>query len=79
MPTYVYESVPSDPNQLPAQYEFQQRITDVPLTVHPQTGERLRRVIPLGTGFILGKQRQTPSATRVTRGCGCGPGCGCGR
>jgi predicted nucleic acid-binding Zn ribbon protein len=44
MPTYVYEVVNSDgtPGE---RFELVQRISDPPLTQHPETGQPVRRVI----------------------------------
>lgn len=44
MPTYVYEVIRADgePGDV---FEIVQRITDPPLTEHPETGEPVRRVI----------------------------------
>ncbi|MCA9087394.1 MAG: zinc ribbon domain-containing protein [Planctomycetaceae bacterium] len=44
MPTYVYEIVLPDGSGGPT-FEHIQRISDKPLTQHPETGEPVRRVI----------------------------------
>ena len=44
MPVYVYEVVNADDSG-GAQFEVTQRIVEKPLTVHPETGEPVRRVI----------------------------------
>jgi hypothetical protein len=53
---------------------------DQPLRRHPDTGERVRRVISGGLGLMgLGaKGAAVPAATRGS-GCGCGGACMCGR
>lgn len=44
MPTYVYEVIRED-GQVGERFEMVQRMTDPPLTEHPETGQRVRRVI----------------------------------
>ena len=68
MPTYVYETC--DPAKPVRRFEIDQRMKDDPLTVDPQTGEPVRRVITGGIGFI-GLADSTPGP------CGMGP-CGSG-
>ncbi|MFO7546685.1 MAG: FmdB family transcriptional regulator [Trueperaceae bacterium] len=47
MPTYVYRNLVTD-----EVFEIQQRITEDPLTVHPQTGQPVKRLIqPVGIAF----------------------------
>lgn len=72
MPTYVYETIPSDPQAKPVRYEIDQRMSAAPLTRHPDTGEPLRRVITGGAGFICGSEG---SAGAGGGGCNA-PGCG---
>ena len=43
MPTYVYEVINKD-GEPGERFELDQRMTDPPLTVHPETGQRVRRV-----------------------------------
>lgn len=52
MPTYVYETVPSDGKTSPRRFELVQRMTDEPLRVHPETGEPVRRVVTGGIGLM---------------------------
>jgi len=52
MATYVYETIPSNPDEKPRRFEVQQRMSDAPLTTDPQTGELVRRVIVGGSGWI---------------------------
>ena len=35
MTTYIYETIPADEASEPRVFEFQQRMTDKPLTHHP--------------------------------------------
>jgi len=43
MPTYVYEVIDKD-GEPGERFELVQKMTDPPLTVHPETGQRVRRV-----------------------------------
>jgi predicted nucleic acid-binding Zn ribbon protein len=71
MTTYVYATIPADTSSEPCVFEFQQRMTDKPLTQHPETGEPVRRIISGGLG-IMQKGKATTSAPSS-----CGSGCGC--
>lgn len=51
MPTYVYETIPEDSQAEPKRYEIWQRMKDEPLAIHPETGERIRRVLIGGIGL----------------------------
>ena len=53
MPTYIYESIPTD-GTVPERFEVVQRMTDAPLKTHPATGEPVHRIITGGQG-IKGK------------------------
>jgi len=44
MPTYVYETVTDDPDQREV-FEVVQSMKDEPLTVHPESGLPVRRII----------------------------------
>ncbi len=77
MPTYVYETIPSDPTATPHRFEVFQRMLDEPLQVDPETGHPVRRIISGGIGLkIPGMRRSTvvdkksPAATA----CGCATG-----
>ena len=52
MATYIYETIPKDPETPPRRFEVQQKMTDPPLTVDPETGLPVRRVITGGSGMI---------------------------
>ncbi|MBT8485776.1 MAG: FmdB family transcriptional regulator [Phycisphaerales bacterium] len=43
MPTYVYETIPSDGSDAEI-FEVVQPMSDDPLTEHPETGEPVRRI-----------------------------------
>ena len=79
MATYVYETIPRKPDELPVQFEIVQSMKEQPLRKHPQTGEPVRRVISGGFG-LMGLNVRTPELPQATRGggCGCGGSCRCG-
>jgi predicted nucleic acid-binding Zn ribbon protein len=52
MAIYVYETVPSRAKERPRRFEIEQRMSDPPLTQHPQTGQPVRRVIVGGSGLV---------------------------
>lgn len=52
MATYVYETIPANPEETPRRFEIQQKMSDPALTTDPQTGEPVRRVIVGGSGWI---------------------------
>ncbi len=52
MATYVYETIPAQPNESPRRFEVQQKMSDPPLTKDPQTGLPVRRIITGGSGLV---------------------------
>ncbi len=52
VPRYLYQTIPTDPNVDPEQFEVEQPMSDAALTVHPETGVPVERVITGGLGFI---------------------------
>ena len=77
MPTYVYETIPTDPTTEPRRFEVFQRMTDSPLVQDPVTGEPVRKIITGGIGLQLGilkrstvVDKKSPAATA----CGCATG-----
>lgn len=64
MPTYVYRNLVTD-----EVFEIQQRITEAPLTAHPQTGQPVKRLVqPVGisfkgSGFYVTDSRKAPSGS----------------
>ncbi|MEH6576958.1 MAG: hypothetical protein V7731_07740 [Amphritea sp.] len=79
MPTYIYETIPTDENTPPRRFEVFQRMSDEPLKADPETGLEVKRLITGGIGIKLkGLKRSTlvnklsPAATA----CGCSSGCG---
>jgi len=53
MATYIYETIPNNPKAKPRQFEVQQKMSDPPLKVDPETGLPVRRVITGGSGNIF--------------------------
>jgi len=74
MPIYIYEGLPQTPGEEPSYFEFEQGMTDEPLTTHPETGVPLRRIFRGGFGVGTGRQ---PSGGSAGDCCGSGSGC-CG-
>jgi predicted nucleic acid-binding Zn ribbon protein len=77
MPTYVYETISSDPKKV-RRFEVSQRMSEAPLTKDPETGEPVQRVISGGLGFT-GCDSRTAGAPGPMLGGGGGcasPGCG---
>ncbi|MEO1526156.1 MAG: zinc ribbon domain-containing protein [Planctomycetota bacterium] len=70
MPTYVYETIPESDDKEPTQFEIVQRMADDPLTHHPETGEKVRRLISGGMSLPV-------SSSKSGGGC-CSSGCSCG-
>ena len=77
MPTYVYQT--TDPGTPVRHYEIDQRMSADALTVHPETGEAIRRVISGGLGFINASNQSTDNGLcgmtgepKPAGGCGSG-------
>ena len=65
MPTYVYETIPKRKNEKPTRFELRQSIKDNPISEHPETGQKVRRVISGGIsispkGIFNTKQQLLP-------------------
>jgi len=69
MPIYVYETI----NEPHRRFEVKQSMKDPALTVDPETGEPVRRVISGGYGIL----QKGGEAAGSGGGGGCGHGCGC--
>jgi len=52
MATYVYETIPKNPKEKPRRFEVEQKMSDPPLKVDPDTGRPVRRVIVGGSGLV---------------------------
>ena len=77
MPTYVYETIPGDPDEKPRRFEVFQSMLDAPLTHDPESGAPVRKIITGGAGIKLGVlkrstvvDKKSPAATA----CGCATG-----
>jgi len=75
MPTYIYESIPSDGGE-PERFELVQSMRDAPLSVHPETGEPVKRIITGGLG-IAGKPIRR--STTVNKSLAAATPCGCAK
>lgn len=64
MPRYQYLIGAVDPRDPRRMFEVQQRMSDPPLTRHPDTDEPVQRLISGGNGAML-KNRSGRVATRV--------------
>ncbi len=67
MPTYLYETIPTDSNGTPRRFEYVQSMRDDLLQFDPETGEPVRRIITGGLGAHTGN-----SAEPGAHGGGCG-------
>lgn len=77
MPTYVYETIPTDAEAKPRRFEVFQKMNDEPLATDPATGLPVKRIITGGIGLKLGVlkrstvvDKSSPAATA----CGCATG-----
>jgi predicted nucleic acid-binding Zn ribbon protein len=75
VPTYVYESIPTDGRE-PERFEVAQRMNDAPLTAHPETGEAVKRIVTGGMG-IMGKPIRR--STKVDKSLAAATPCGCSK
>ncbi|GBD33232.1 Ribonuclease VapC32 [bacterium HR33] len=76
MPTYVYETIPTDPHASSSRFEVRQAMDEPPLTTDPETGAPVRRVISGGLVTLTKKGEASQGAA----GPECGPDtCTCGR
>jgi predicted nucleic acid-binding Zn ribbon protein len=76
MAVYVYQTIPSKEGDPVRTYEITQSMKEEALSRHPQTGERIRRVITGGIG-IMTSSKGAPSIRPSSGGNSCGSGCGC--
>ena len=75
MPTYVYESIPSNGGE-PERFEVTQGMNDAPLQAHPDTGEPVRRIITGGLGI---KTKPLRRSTVVNKSLAAATPCGCAK
>ena len=52
MTTYTYETIPTDPNEKPRRFEYQQKMSDPALTHDPESGLPVKRIITGGSGIV---------------------------
>jgi predicted nucleic acid-binding Zn ribbon protein len=76
MTTYIYESIPEKKGEKVEHYEIRQSMKDSALTVHPETGKKIRRVVTGGYGLL--RAGGSPAAAPAPQGHCCG-GNGCCR
>ena len=76
MATYIYET--TDPNRPARRFEIQQSMKEEALTMHPETGEPIRRVITGGFGYLSRGGSEPGNSMPPGGGHSCGSGCGCG-
>jgi len=76
MTTYIYETLPAKKGEKVRHYEIRQSMKEPALSVHPETGEAIRRVVVGGYG-ILKSAQPAPRAASPTGGHSCGSGCCC--
>ena len=75
MPIYVYETIPSAPDAAPERFELRQSMAEAPLTMHPESGVPVRRV--LSGGLVTFTNSQSGETCGVPGGAPSG-GCGSG-
>jgi predicted nucleic acid-binding Zn ribbon protein len=76
MAVYVYQTIPSRDGEAVRTYEIRQSMKDAALTKHPETGERIRRVITGGLG-VMTSAKGGAAPRPSSGGSSCGSGCGC--
>lgn len=76
MTVYIYETIPSKEGEVAQTYEILQSMKEAALTVHPETGEQIRRVITGGLG-IMTSSKEGGGGDPSSGGQCCGGGCGC--
>lgn len=68
MPTYLYQTLPTTPDAPVRRFEVRQSISEAPLTVDPETGAPVERVITGGRGPLT---TPTGGVEPTVGGCGC--------
>ena len=74
MPTYEYETIPTNPDEVPLRFEVRQSMNEPALRVHPESGVPVRRVISGGLGYM---QKGAPGTAASGGGHSHAPGCSC--
>jgi hypothetical protein len=80
MPIYVYETLPETQGDTPERFEVRQSMSEAPLTVHPESGRPVHRVLSGGlmtfTPGASGDNCAMPSGRGLpAMGCGAGNCC----
>ena len=73
MATYIYETIPTQPDASPRRFEVVQSMNDAPLQRHPTTGEPVKRIISGGFGLMGVSEKATSPAPATP----CAAGCAC--
>jgi hypothetical protein len=63
MTTYVYETIPQSPGEVPVRFEVRQGMNDPKLTEQAGTGKPVRRLVSGGFALL---RTELPSAGSVT-------------
>lgn len=74
MPTYVYETIPADPEQEPERFEMFQKISEAPLTHHPVSNDPVRKII---AGSFAMERRLVNGGVNISRASAGAGACGC--
>lgn len=80
MPIYVYETIPTVPDQAVRRFEIKQSMSEPALTQDPETGAPVRRIISGGYGLMTkadGGDCADGSCAPPRPTHSCGTGCGC--
>lgn len=72
MPTYLYQTIPTEIGRQPRRFEVRQAISDAPLLTDPESGDPVERIITGGRGPLVAHTGGVEPT--VTGGCGCGSG-----
>jgi predicted nucleic acid-binding Zn ribbon protein len=79
MPTYTYETCPTNAGTPPRRFEVIQKMSDDAFTTDPETGEPVRRVISGGQGYRQKGMRRSAKVDKTSpaaTACGCATGRG---
>jgi len=77
MPTYTYETIPSDSNARPRRFEVFQRMSDDTLQVDPDSGDKVKQIITGGLGIrghVLKRSTVVNKSSAAATACGCATG-----
>ncbi|MGI9240116.1 MAG: zinc ribbon domain-containing protein [Verrucomicrobiales bacterium] len=71
MITYIYETIPANPQDETERFEWRQSIHDAPLERHPETGALVRRVVTGGLGLTPSGGESVPVGNCCQGSCAC--------